>query len=131
MKQNGTLFWAWSFLKIPIVSPSLDHKEQNWVRPPIFIAQLRLCPLLDATVSFRPYLNLKFLQNTHKRKLLKKHLMTIFSLETCGIACLANEQSCNILRFVKINQKCFLGSIQYLPAKDANADAVEVINTLF
>ena len=58
--------------------------------------------------------------------------MTIFSLETCGIACLANEQSCNILRFAKNNQKkCLLGSVQYLPSKDANADAVEVINTLF
>ena len=48
------------------------------------------------------------------------------------MACHANDLSCNILRFTKNNKKkCFLGKIQNLPSKDADADAVEVISNFF
>ena len=36
------LYWLWSSIAIPLVSTSLDHKEQNCIRPPDFLAQMRL-----------------------------------------------------------------------------------------
>ena len=39
---NWGLFWVLSFMKIPLVSPSLDKQEQKCFGPPNFIAQLCL-----------------------------------------------------------------------------------------